>query len=65
MLEISRKELSRSTSIELFNLVVDEIREPDPEKANFLFINIENFYLNLLNLIAYKSPLSCSLITSL
>ena len=40
MLEIPRKELSRNAIIELFNLVGDEIREPDREKANFLFISI-------------------------
>ena len=38
MLEITRKELSRNASIERFNLVDGKIREPDPEKANLLFI---------------------------
>ena len=42
MLEISRKKPSRNASIELFNLVNDEIREPEPEKADFLFISIFN-----------------------
>ena len=40
MLEISRKELSRNASIELLNLVDDEIWEPDIEKVDFLFISI-------------------------
>ena len=42
MLEISRKKPSRNASIGLFNLVNDEIREPDPEKADFLFVSIFN-----------------------
>ena len=40
MLEISRKELSRNASIEILNLVDNEIWEPDIEKVDFLFISI-------------------------
>ena len=53
MLEISRKKPSRNASIGLFNLVNDEIREPDPEKADFLFVSIFNPITSRFRFIVY------------